>query len=118
MADYLSADLDGSSDNTLDNDAVAKSLLGNQKPAITWQDIVNMAKQQGLSQAQSSAPGSPLFGGYKQNVPIAQIQPIPDTEDKKNDQGLSQGIDAILKAYGGSSGGASFTGAGVGTPIT
>ncbi len=119
MADLLSNDMSGSGNDTgsLDNAAVAKSLVGTQKPSFTWEDLVKLAQMHSTTQLGGTAPlsGGSLFGGYRQNVPIAQPQSIPDVQEKKSDQGL----DWLMKAFGGgSAGGASFTGGGAGAPIT
>src|SRR6266852_5183866 len=59
---------------------------------ITWADIVKLAQQGGIQKGgQTSQPNMSTFGGYKQNVPVSTVQPVLDTDKKKNDQGIEQG---------------------------
>ena len=116
MADFT-GDASLPTDSTLDIDNTAQSLTGSSTATpVDWNKIIKMAMQSHTPNSNTGAlAGGTLFSGYKQNVPVAQIAPIPDVEEKKSDQGLSEAIDWITQAYGG---GKSTTGAGTDAATT
>ena len=93
---------------------------------ITWGDVLaNFSNNRtGMSQSASIGSLTPAqFPGSVKNpqtVPIMNISSqLPMQEEKQQGQSDWQSILKIIMAmYGGGTGGASFTGSGVGTPVT
>ncbi len=71
------------------------------KTGVTWADIARMlqaSKSPDTNTGGLSTGGT--FSGYKQNVPVAAIQPIPVTDEKKSDQGLGEAMQWLAGVFG------------------
>ncbi len=112
---------------SMDNNLGGSSTASPTTPAssnIDWNRLMQAAMQfRSSNQQQGMQPLVPQPAGgqgaiYQQNVPMFGAMDQIEPDRPANSQGTNEALNWLMKLYMGGQGGASFTGAGVGTPIT